>query len=217
LCCQQNRQEDRNPLSFERGEIYDKQALRRRCFIHGFCRDCQRPASDHHVAGRECLRSNRQSHSKRQGDRGRDRHGRYPHYKYERPKGAEKYGTSQVRDLPLSGPDPEPLPITTPGVILRPKTADTATPPGTPFGGAGTREIQNSLSLDGINIANNLITNTPTRVMVESVQEVEVQTGTYSAQYGSYMGVHINMITKSGTNQFHGAAVEFLRNQVLDP
>ena len=52
--------------------------------------------------------------------------------------------------------------------------------------------------------------------MVESVQEVEVQTGTYSAQYGAYLGVHINMVTKSGTNQFHGAAVEFLRNQVLD-
>src|SRR5437870_148103 len=129
---------------------------------------------------------------------------------------SESIGTRQVADLPLSGRDPMRLAITTPGVILGPKTSDTATPPGTTFVGAGTREIQNSLSLDGINIANNLITNTPTRVMVESVQEVEVQTGTYSAQYGAYMGVHINMITKSGTNQFHGAAVEFLRNQVLD-
>src|SRR5207302_6917305 len=78
------------------------------------------------------------------------------------------------------------------------------------------REIQNSMSLDGISIMNNLITNTPTRPMVETIQEMEVQTGTYSAQYGAYMGVHINMVTKSGTNQYHGAAVEFLRNQVLD-
>jgi outer membrane receptor protein involved in Fe transport len=108
------------------------------------------------------------------------------------------------------------LAITTPGVILGPKTSDTATPPGADFVGAGTREIQNSLSLDGISVMNNLITNTPTRVMVESVQEVEVQTGTYSAQYGAYLGVDINMVTKAGTNQFHGAAVEFLRNQVLD-
>jgi hypothetical protein len=136
--------------------------------------------------------------------------------KTDDPTVSESISTRQVADLPLSGRDPMRLATTTPGVILGPKTSDTATPPGTTFVGAGTREIQNSLSLDGINVANNLITNTPTRVMVESVQEVEVQTGTYSAQYGAYMGVHINMITKSGTNQFHGAAVEFLRNQVLD-
>ena len=49
------------------------------------------------------------------------------------------------------------------------------------------------MSLDGISIMNNLITTTPTRPMVEAVQQVEVQTGTYSAQYGAYMGVHINI------------------------
>src|SRR6185369_9902364 len=129
---------------------------------------------------------------------------------------SESISTRSVSDLPLSGRDPMRLAITTPGVILGPKTSDTSTPPGADFVGAGTREIQNSLSLDGISVMNNLITNTPTRVMVESVQEVEVQTGTYSAQYGAYLGVHINMVTKAGTNQFHGAAVEFLRNQVLD-
>src|SRR5215510_1056412 len=136
--------------------------------------------------------------------------------KTDDPTVSESIGTRQVSDLPLSGRDPLRTALMTPGVILGPKTSDTATPPGTTFVGAGQREIQNSLSLDGINIANNLITNTPTRVMVESVQEVEVQTGTYSAQYGAYMGVHINMVTKSGTNLFHGALVEFLRNQVLD-
>src|SRR6266581_14051 len=121
-----------------------------------------------------------------------------------------------VADLPLNGRDPMMLAITTPGVILGPKSSVTGTPPGIDFVGAGTREIQNSMSLDGISIMSNLITNSPARVMVESVQEVEVQTGTYSAQYGAYLGVHINMVTKAGTNQFHGAAVEFFRNQVLD-
>ena len=72
------------------------------------------------------------------------------------------------------------------------------------------------MSLDGISIMNNLITTTPVQPMMEAIQEVEVQTGTYSAQYGSYLGVHINMITKSGTNQIHGSLVEFLSNQVLD-
>jgi hypothetical protein len=129
---------------------------------------------------------------------------------------SEIISTRSVADLPLNGRDPMLLAVTTPGVLLGSKSSMTGIPPGNDFVGAGTREIQNSLSLDGISIMNNLITTTPTRPMVETVQEVEVQTGTYSAQYGAYMGVHINMISKSGTNTFHGAAVEFLRNQALD-
>lgn len=129
---------------------------------------------------------------------------------------SETINTRSVADLPLNGRNPMTLAVMTPGVLLGPKSNPNGNPPGMGFIGAGTREIQNSLALDGINISNNLITNTPTRPMVETIQEVEVQTGTYSAQYGAYLGVHINMVTKAGTNQFHGAFVEFLRNQKLD-
>src|SRR5689334_11606806 len=129
---------------------------------------------------------------------------------------SEVLGTRAVSELPLNGRDPMMLAVTTPGVLLGTKSSMTGIPPGNDFVGAGTREIQNSMSLDGISIMNNLITTTPTRPMVETVQEVEVQTGTYSAQYGAYMGVHINMVTKGGTNQFHGNVVEFLRNDKLD-
>ena len=107
------------------------------------------------------------------------------------------------------------LATTTPGVL--PGTKGTqGVPPGQDFIGAGTREIQNSMSLDGISIMNNLITTSPTQPMVETVQEVEVQTGTYSAQYGAYLGVHLNMITKGGTNALHGNLVEFIRNDAFD-
>ncbi len=129
---------------------------------------------------------------------------------------SEILSTRSVAELPLNGRDPMSLATITPGVLLGTKSSATGTPPGEDFNGAGTREIQNEMSLDGISIMNNLITTTPVRPMVESVQEVEIQTGTYSAQYGSYLGVHINMVTKSGTNQYHGALLEFLRNQVLD-
>ncbi len=128
---------------------------------------------------------------------------------------SEIIGTREVADLPLNGRDPLRLANTTPGVILGQK-ATNGTPPGEDFIGAGTREIQNSISLDGISIVQNLTSNTPTRPMVEAIQEVEVQTGTYSAQYGAYMGVHMNVITKSGTNALHGNLVEFLRNDKLD-
>ena len=121
-----------------------------------------------------------------------------------------------IADLPLSGRDPMQLARMTAGVLPGIKSSTTGIPPGEDFNGAGTREIQNSLSLDGISIVNNLITTTPTRPMTDAISEVEIQTGTYSAQYGSYMGVHVNMVTKSGTNAFHGALLEFFRNQVLD-
>jgi hypothetical protein len=120
-----------------------------------------------------------------------------------------------VAELPLNGRDPIRLAITTPGVIPGLK-ATNGVPPGEDLIGAGTREIQNSIALDGISIVNNLITTTPTRPMVEAVQELEVQTGTYSAQYGAYMGVHLNMVTKSGTNSLHGSLVEFVRNDKFD-
>jgi Carboxypeptidase regulatory-like domain/TonB dependent receptor len=124
--------------------------------------------------------------------------------------------TSRVlSELPLNGRDPMRLATTTPGVIQGLKTT-TGFPPGEDFIGAGTREIQNSISLDGISIANNLITNTSTRPMVEAIQELEVQTGTYSAQYGAYMGVHLNMVTRSGANLLHGSVLEFLRNDIFD-
>jgi hypothetical protein len=129
---------------------------------------------------------------------------------------SETFSAHTVAEAPLNGRDPMSLATGVPGVLTGTKSSMTGVPPGNDYVGAGTREIQNSLSLDGIGIMNNLITISPTRPMIETVQEVEVQTGTYSAQYGAYMGVHINMVTKAGTNMFHGNAVEFLRNQKLD-
>jgi hypothetical protein len=128
---------------------------------------------------------------------------------------SENITTRQVSELPLNGRDPMHLAITTAGVFQGQKAAN-GVPPGEDFIGAGTREIQNEMSLDGISIMNNLITTTPSRPMVEAIQEVQIQTGTYSAQYGAYLGVHINMITKSGTNDLHGAVLEFVRNNIFD-
>ena len=56
--------------------------------------------------------------------------------------------------------------------------------------------------MDGVSIMNNLITTTTFRPSVDAIQETQIQTGTYPAQYGHYMGVQINVITKGGTNRF---------------
>jgi len=127
----------------------------------------------------------------------------------------EVISQQSMAELPLNGRDPLQLAIISPGVIQGQKAAN-GTPPGEDFIGAGTREIQNSISLDGISIVNNLITTTPVHPSVDSIQEFEVQTGTYTAQYGAYLGAHLNLITKSGTNSLHGAVFEFLRNSDMD-
>jgi Carboxypeptidase regulatory-like domain len=133
---------------------------------------------------------------------------------------SEIIGQRAAADLPLNGRDALQLAVTTPGVIhgLKSPHGNTAstTGGGEDFIGAGTREITNSVPLDGASIVTNLVTQVTFRPSVDAIQEFQIQTGTYSAQYGSYVGVHINLVTKSGGNQLHGAVWEFLRNSDLD-
>ena len=129
---------------------------------------------------------------------------------------SEVISTKSTAELPLNGRNPMKLALTTPGVIAGFKGAAGNPGGGEGYIGAGLREITNSVSLDGVSIMSNLITTTSLRPSVDAVQEVQVQTGTYPAQYGGYLGVQINMITKGGSNAFHGAAFEFLRNDKLD-
>src|SRR5260370_20149292 len=51
---------------------------------------------------------------------------------------------------------------------------------------------------------------------IDSIQEFEVQTNTFSAEYGRNTGSVVNLVTKSGSNQLHGSLYEFFRNDALD-
>ena len=92
-------------------------------------------------------------------------------------------------------------------VMIGPTSSYSGVPPGEDFIGAGQREIQNSLSLDGVSIMNNLISLAPARPSSDMISEVQMQSGNYPAQYGSYLGLHINLVSKSGTNSLHGAVL----------
>lgn len=88
----------------------------------------------------------------------------------------EVIGERSVAELPLNGRDPLQLATTAPGVLPGQKSAN-GIPPGEDFIGAGTREIQNSVSLDGIAIMNNLITTVPYHPSPDAIQEFECRPG----------------------------------------
>jgi outer membrane receptor protein involved in Fe transport len=128
----------------------------------------------------------------------------------------ETLNQKATSSLPLNGRDSLKLALTTPGVIAGFKSPSSLPGGGEDFIGPGTREVQNSISLDGVSIMTNLVNTTSIRPSVDAVQEVQVQTGTYPADYGGYMGVQINLLSKSGTNSLHGSVFEYLRNNWLD-
>jgi hypothetical protein len=119
---------------------------------------------------------------------------------------------AQVKNLPLNGRHAMELAATASNVIIGPKSSFTGNPPGEDFIGAGTREVTNSLTLDGITIMNSLISTSPVSPNPDALSAVQVQTGNYTAQYGAYMGVHINMDTLSGADKLHGTAYDYVQN-----
>jgi hypothetical protein len=129
---------------------------------------------------------------------------------------SEIIGSKATVDLPVSGRNALRLAAITPGVLPGFKNPATNPGGGEDLVAVGTREIQNSVSLDGVSIMNNLGSQVTFRPSIDAVQELQVQTGTYGAQYGGYLGLQLNLVSRSGTNDFHGSAFEFVRNNFFD-
>ena len=117
----------------------------------------------------------------------------------------------RVVDLPLNGRNPFSLATLSPGVIPAPGSS--------PFISGG-RNATSEVTIDGIsnvNAENNVsildLNYTPS---VDAVQEFSVQTNSVGAEFGRFGGGVINLVTRSGTNQYHATAFEFHRNSALD-
>jgi hypothetical protein len=124
---------------------------------------------------------------------------------------SETINERAIKELPIPGRNVFNLAATTPGVLT-----GLSSDQGLNFRGAGQREIQNSLSLDGISASANLLAATSMRPIADAVTEVQVQSGSTSAEYGSYLGVYVNVVTKSGTNDYHGALAHYYQGDKLD-
>jgi hypothetical protein len=132
-----------------------------------------------------------------------------------------------VRELPLNGRSWTDLAALQPGVgqigIMQSFNNGGAGRGNRGFGSeltvSGARPTQNNYRLDGVSI--NDYSNGSGSVLggtlgVDAIEEFSVLTGSFSAEYGKTAGGVVNATTRSGTNQFHGDAYEFLRNSALD-
>jgi hypothetical protein len=126
-----------------------------------------------------------------------------------------------VQDLPLNGRDLTGLLTLQAGVTLS-TSASTGASPGfsrkVSIGGA--RPQDNAVLIDGTEVKG-IDGGVPAGISgnfvgVEAIQEFKIERNSYSAQFGSNAGGVINVVSKSGSNEFHGSAYWFHRNDALD-
>ena len=125
----------------------------------------------------------------------------------------------QVANLPLNSRDTYQLLQLQPGVMSTVGSSNSLVY-GSDSPGAvsvnGGRGRSNNFSVNGGD-ANDLFANLPTvQPSPDSIQEFRVITNTFDAEYGRNSGSVVNVVTKSGTNDWHGSMYEFLRNKVLN-
>lgn len=127
----------------------------------------------------------------------------------------------RISELPLNGRNYNDLTLLQPGVNQH-VSYNTGAPGmiGTLYSSSGAPLRSNTYMLDGaiLNDLNGIngASATGTTLGVDGIQEFRIITNSFSAEYGQSMGSQQVIVSKSGTNQFHGDAFEYLRNSALD-
>ncbi|PYT38885.1 MAG: hypothetical protein DMG47_22485 [Acidobacteria bacterium] len=136
-----------------------------------------------------------------------------------------------VENIPLNGRSFQSLLTLAPGVVTVPGGSNSSGQ----FSVNGQRASANNFTVDGVSANFGAVPgtfglpansgNTPgftvfgttqSLVSIDGLQEFKVQTSTYSSEYGRQPGGQVSIVTRSGTNQFHGSVFEYFRNDVLD-
>lgn len=122
-----------------------------------------------------------------------------------------------IENLPTNGRNFIDFVLTTPGVVRDVRAGDISF--------AGQRGTLNSMVIDGANNDNTFFGQTvgrtgsgraPYQFSEDAVKEFQVNSGTYSAEYGRAGGAVINVVTKSGTNDFSGTVFDYYRDKALN-
>ena len=128
----------------------------------------------------------------------------------------------QIETLPLNGRNIVSLTRTIPGVTRGIPGANIdgggglAWRASASFSANGQRPRDNNFLLDGVDNNETWLQSIVIFPNVDALDEFKLQTSTYSAEFGQSLGGVVNLQIKSGTNQYHGGAFGFLRNDALD-
>ncbi|HKG20463.1 MAG TPA: carboxypeptidase regulatory-like domain-containing protein, partial [Blastocatellia bacterium] len=123
------------------------------------------------------------------------------------------YTPEQLTQLPYVG-SIDNLALLTPGVVT---PGDTDFANGIGISANGNRGRSNNFQIDGQDNNDNSVTGPSLSITNnEAIGEYQVITNSFSAEFGRNSGAQINVITKPGTNEFHGSLFEYLQNSALD-
>ena len=123
---------------------------------------------------------------------------------------------SRIQELPLNRRDFLQLALLAPGVLPAVQNSELSQRGGFAFHANGAREEFNNFLIDGADNNDPYERSWVLQPPVDGIQEFKIATANYSAEYGRGAGGQINLITRSGSNNWHGAAYEYLRNRMLD-
>jgi len=125
-----------------------------------------------------------------------------------------------VQEIPLNGRYFLDLALLVPGSVTPPQSGSAAIPVrgsgAFAINTAGNREETVNFVINGITLNNQWFGSLNFQPSLSSVQEFKVDNSTMSAEYGQSSGAVVNIATRSGSNGFHGALFEYLRNDAFD-
>jgi hypothetical protein len=131
---------------------------------------------------------------------------------------SEVVDSKRIVELPLNGRDAAKLATLVPGMVLTEISGESAkTIPGAlRLSTNGTESRQVSFRLDGTSHTDPYFQQNQPFPFPDALQEFSIQTSNYSAAQGNSAGAVVNAVTRSGTNQFHGGAFGFFRDNTFN-
>jgi hypothetical protein len=125
-----------------------------------------------------------------------------------------------VQEIPLNGRHFIDLALLAPGSVAPSQTGFSTTPirgiGSVAINTAGNREEASGFTINGVSAHNLAFGSLGFQAPIGSIQEFKVDNSPVNAEYGHVSGAMVNLVTRSGSNEFHGDVFEFFRNDALD-